>query len=469
MSQRLGRAALTLLLVASPTLASGFYFGENGAKALTQGGAFAGQADDLTAIEHNPAGLAQQQGYGFLLDVELLRHDINFQRKDPGGVVVNGVNPIQNGPGPFFLPNLGLSYGSPVAGRRFTLAFGVYGPPSVGKYGFPVPNYAKENASFVAVPRKYAAERYALIDNDVIILYPSLAAAYELHPRFSVGLAVQYVYSAFKFRQAAYSGLFEPTRQRDEDPDFDSIVTVDMKGRPSVTGILGVMVKPTDQLSIGASFRPRIPISATGTMNFALGEIATGLGTVVTGNQADFTTTLPLEAKVGAHFQATDALGLNADFVYQGWDSVQELLFTPNGISTKIGSADATLVAPIHIPKHWVATFSGRLGASYALQSVTLRAGAWYETEAAPDAYTNIDFLHFSRLFVTAGVGYHVGHFEILAGGAFTPTVTKEVGDSEVRAQSTDPATPGGIIGVGTYSSGGWVATAGVRGSFGNP
>ncbi|MDD1713499.1 MAG: hypothetical protein LUQ69_10075, partial [Methanoregulaceae archaeon] len=56
--------ALIALAVAGTARASGFYFGDEGAKAMAQGGAFTGQADDMTALMYNPAGLARQSGIG---------------------------------------------------------------------------------------------------------------------------------------------------------------------------------------------------------------------------------------------------------------------------------------------------------------------------------------------------------------------------------------------------------------------
>jgi long-chain fatty acid transport protein len=466
MTQRIWRAVFVCLLGSTPALASGFYFGENGTRALSMGGAFAGQADDLSAIQHNPAGLAQQQGYSFLAAAGFARNDVTFLRKDPGADTTLA-SQITNAPGAFFLPALTLGYGTPLFDRRFTVAVGVYAPPSVGKYGYPAPNYDKVDGKYVSNPRKSAPERYALIENNVVLAYPTVSLAYELHPRFSVGVSLQYVYADFMFKQAMYSGLFMPKRQADEDPIFDTVVTVRLLGKPAFTGILGVLVTPVDKLSIGASISPPVKINASGTLDFVLGEAATGLGTTVSGSAADFTLTMPLEAKVGVHYQATDELGINADFVYQGWNSVDAFRLKPIGVSIKVGAADPTNVEQVDIVRNWKATMSGRLGASYQIKDLSLRAGGWYEQGASPTEYTNIDFAHFSRFFVTAGVGYKLGSFELLATGALTPTVTTEVTESAVHAASTDSMVPGGVVGVGTYTSGGWFASFGVRGNFG--
>lgn len=474
---------LTAALAATAAHASGFYFGDNGSKALMQGGAFTGQADDLTAIMYNPAGLARMDGINFLVDAQLLNHETSFTRLDPGFDVNNPpaslANTVTNQGGLFFLPFLGVSYAFEIPHHRLTLALGLYGPPSVGRYNYPQPNYTVNSAGrYVEPPRKYAPSRYALINNDIIILYPTLSAALQVHRRFQLGISLQLIYSTFSFRQALSSqqdlGLAQPTKQTEEDPQFDSTVNVDLKGNMiqhgllSFTGIAGAMFQPLDNLSIGASVRPPIPIRASGTLKIDL-QGATSAAKVV-GDQADLFLTLPLEARVGVHFKPIERLGLNADFVYLGWQSVDELLLTPKDVTLQVGTGEAKPVAQFHIPKKWHESVSVRLGASFDLiKYLTLHAGFLYETGAVPAQYTGIDFLHFDRAFITGGVTAHLWQFDVLAGIAVTPTVNQAINDSEARQGITSPDLQGSVIGDGLYGSGGWILTFGIRGHFGGP
>src|SRR4051812_7455936 len=101
-------ATIIAALCVTSAHAAGFYFGENGSKALLQGGAFTGQADDLTAIYFNPAGLARMDGFNFLVDADLIQHDVSFSRLDPGFDANNppttGLRTVTNTGGLFFLP-----------------------------------------------------------------------------------------------------------------------------------------------------------------------------------------------------------------------------------------------------------------------------------------------------------------------------------------------------------------------------
>lgn len=469
------RAALLSLAFASPAFASGFYFGDNGTKALMQGGAFAGEADDLTALQYNPAGLANMAGFNFLVDAQLLNHETAYTRQDNAGAVgptSPTPNTVRNTGGLFFLPFAGVSYGINLGTRRLTVALGIYGPPSVGRYQYPIPDYTKNAAGtgYVNTPRREAPNRYQLINNDVIILYPTLALAFQIHRRFQVGVSVQYVYSTFSFKQTIYAdaGLTKPMTMAQEDLAYDSQVGVAMTGRPNVTAIVGAMVKPLDNLSFGASLRPQIPVRADGKLSLQLGERATDLGSSVIGDQATLALTLPLELRIGLHFRPISRLGLNLDYVYQGWQSVNELVLTPKDVTLKLGSAEPKPVAEFHIPKHWTFSNSVRFGASFdVIKRLTLHAGAFYETGAAPSEQTGIDFLHFDRVFISGGATVRLWKLDVLLGFAGAPKVTKTVGTSAVVAARDDPTAPPIFVGAGIYESGGWIATLGIRGQFG--
>ena len=197
--------------------------------------------------------------------------------------------------------------------HRLTIALGVYGPPSVGRYNYPEPNYTKNAAGkYIETPNKFAPQRYSLIKNDVIILYPTLSAGFEIHKRFQIGVSLQLVVSKFKFRESLYSGLTQPMTQGQEEPIFDSIVEVDLEGNfiqhglLSFTGIVGAMFQPLDNLSIGASLRPPINVSASGTLAIEPGEVARKLNTrVIDQNGADCDVAAPLP-DVGQVLDATE-------------------------------------------------------------------------------------------------------------------------------------------------------------------
>jgi long-chain fatty acid transport protein len=460
---------------------AGFYFGDNGAKAMVQGGAFTAQADDLTAMQHNPAGLTQLKGLSFLVDGNLMQNDVTFWRQDPGwnpDAPSNLMEKVSRSGGLFISPFVGASYGLELFGKPFTVALGFFAPPAIGRNEYPAPDYTKDamTGRYVTNPRRFAPNRYMQVKQDIIIVYPTLSLAFSPHRMVQVGVSAQLVVSTFDFNQAVYSGLSDPTKSTEEDPIFDSLVTAKLNGTVGVTGIAGVMVRPTDSLSFGASVRPPVPIRARGKLSFELGEAATSLNTQVTGDQAELAFDLPLEVRVGARYSPSKTWGVNADFVYQGWNSLTALTLTPLDVTLKIGAGVATKVEPFRIPKNWVGTFSARVGGSYRpIEWLSVSAGVWYETSAQPSEFFALDFPHPNRVFITGGLTGHLGSFgatgflgnaDVIAGFVYTPVSTLNITDSKQRQGQTTAGLEGGLVGMGQYTVGGWVVTLGVRGNF---
>ncbi len=469
-----GLAALALL----PALASaaGFNLSENGAKTLLMGGAFAGQADDLSALQHNPAGLAQLSGFNFLADGQLVIHDVSFQRYDPGfdpeAPPKTPAQQVSNSSGPFLGPMLGAGYGLQLFGRTLFVGAGVYGPPANGKYVFPRPSYAVDaSGKLLENARRSAPQRYALIDNDVYIVYPTLSLAYAVHPRVMLGVSLQPVLTSFKLSQAVTSidrfGL-HPKTQTEEDPIYDSVVSVDLPLQYSnFTAIFGALVKPTDWLQLGVSFRPQIMINARGKLAIQPGPIASAAGTVVTGDDVTLSLLMPAELKVGLHVRPLRQLGVNFDFIYEGWQSIQELVLAPQGVSISALGSEPTPLEATRQPKRWRPAFHFRLGASYALFPwLSLYLGGWYETGAIPREYLGVDFAVVERATLTGGAGVRFAGLELLVGAAGSPAQRLAVTQSEVRAGSTEPD-PAPVVGTGVYTTSNVMFTVGLRGHFG--
>ena len=64
---------ITAALLVQRSRTPGFYFGRQRREGDGAGRRSPAQADDLTAMQHNPAGLAQQQGFSPLADFRFLR------------------------------------------------------------------------------------------------------------------------------------------------------------------------------------------------------------------------------------------------------------------------------------------------------------------------------------------------------------------------------------------------------------
>ncbi|MDP1828452.1 MAG: outer membrane protein transport protein [Archangium sp.] len=459
---------LCALCLAGAAHASGLYLGDNGAKAMIQAGAFAAQADDLTAIQHNPAGLAHQAGFNFLADLQVLRHDVRFSRQDPGfdwANPANDSNTVRSADEPFLLPFFAVGYGFPVLGRTFTIAAGLYAPPGQGRYEYPAPNYTKDDlGNDVERPNTFSPQRYALDRSDFFIAFPTLSAAWDLHPRFKVGLSAQLVVSRFQLSQTLYAG--DEQGQLQEDPSRDATVSVDLAGQVGFTGILGVLWRPTNWLSIGGSLRPPVPIKARGKLTV----VPATPGLTVTGDRATLSMTLPLEVSFGTRMMPLeggwkDRLAFNIDLVFQAWNSIDQLMVTPENVTTSSGTGGEERPLPAFGQnRKWVPTLSVRLGTYFRIhQRVSVCFGTAYESSAVPKSSWAPDFSHPARFIFTGGATLHISPFEVIAGAMFTPTDTTIVTDSTAMRGQLNADFTSAPVGNGIYTSDAWGLIFGFR------
>ena len=77
--------------------------------------------------------------------------------------------------------------------------------------------------------------------------------------------------------------------------------------------------------------------------------------------------------------------------------------------------------------------------------------------------YTNPDL----QALAEATGGYVSDSLDMARFGHEHPAQTLVVTDSEVRQVTNNPAIAGAVVGNGVYTSGGWIASLGVRGTFG--
>ena len=132
-------------LVGGTTLAAtaladgGYYSGTLGARAAGRGGAFAARADDLTAVSHNPAGLATIDDTQVELGNILSYNGYSYTRQPTldYGNPQGGVAPlatfgkVSNGkPWQALDPMLGVT--SRLGRRDWAFALAAYAPPGVG-------------------------------------------------------------------------------------------------------------------------------------------------------------------------------------------------------------------------------------------------------------------------------------------------------------------------------------------------
>jgi long-chain fatty acid transport protein len=448
--------------------AGGFEMPDNGTEALGRGGAFVAKASDPTAIEYNPAGLAEQRGTRLLLDGKWTLSSYEFQRfgtfpddpRDPATPWGGALFPkVRDTGGPFFAPFLAATTDFGTL-DWLTVAAGVFGPSGVGNRTYPV-----------GVAGAPAASRYDVVQPSSLIVLPTLAVGIKAADWLDLGLGAHYVYGSFALTSTSFVDLGDgptgPCKNAEYQP-CDSLSRVNAAGS-SWAGTAGVLLHPSRTVSLGASVRTPISLDASGTATVLQAPLNQP---IPAPGQATLHTELPWYARAGARLAFVDPDGfetgdVEVDGTYETWHEAQ-------GTGPRIHIDHLGPVGPafddidITVQHHYNDTFSIRAGGAYnqrmTVGVLSLRLGAYYDRSATADdpSYTRLDFDTLDKIAGTVGVGFAWNGFALNVAYAevFEPGRTVEPGQGNVRpidgAQHGAPVDSQGnplpAVNEGTYS-----------------
>jgi long-chain fatty acid transport protein len=422
-------AIASVSLSSSGAWAGGFEFPDNGTEALGRGGAFTAKADDATALEYNVAGLARQRGTRLLLDANLVFDTYEFQRS--GAFPDNPSDPatpyggqpfpkVANRGGPFFAPFFGISTDLGLF-DRWTFSVGAYGPSSYGSRNYPI-----------TVDGKPAASRYDVGSTNLLIIYPTLAAAVRVTKWLDLGLALHLVVGSFNFASVAFVDTGRSQCPNVEYAPCDSTTTLSVTG-VTATASLGAMFHATPALSIGVNVRGPAEIHATGT---ASGTPPIKNPIPIEPDRASLDTKLPWVVRLGVRYAflkgAFERGDVELDGTYEAWHEAE-------GDGDHVNIPNLAIFSNITptLTHHYKDTYSVRAGGAYHFELpagvLTLRLGVFYDSSATNDADTRLDFDTLAKVAPTAGIGYQVRGVSINLGYAYLWTPDRNVTNGDIQ------------------------------------
>ena len=353
-----------LSIVGTSTFAGGFDLPDQDAFAVARGLAVVATADNPAAIFYNPAGLTQLTGnnleagfYGIYLDP---------QYTPPGGG-----NTFHNQEPFGGVPQLFYVHGNEK--QTFSYGLGVYAPSGLSVRW-------QDNARLRTAGVQGSLEQIAI--NPVV--------AFKLLDSLSIGGGLSANYANLDLRQ----GIAWPNQPYDQ---------FRFQGDGwGLSGNVGLLWKPLEQLSFGASLHTGTKINLKGytsAYNNQLGIPGYPEFSTSASAQADFQ--FPLKAEAGFSYRPTPKWNLEFDVDYTDWNSMGTVnIQQAHGVP-------GLFPQNIALPLEWKSSWYYELGATrYFDNGWHVSAGYIFNQNAVPDANYNTVVADENRHFFSVGVGH---------------------------------------------------------------
>jgi long-subunit fatty acid transport protein len=482
-SLRIGRLCALILCLGSATAsAAGLLLPDNGTDVLGRGGTSVGFLDNADALQFNPAGMATGNGLDVRLDLRLANAGETFK---PAGQNVT----VSNTGGLSFGPEAMVTYrpGAPIA-RMFGFGLGIWAPPGILRYQFPDPkNFSASNAS------AQTPQRYNLISQSTIVLYPTLGVAFSPVRFISIGADVQYVYGNTQLSENL-QGLPSQLGGNVGSVTNDVNAQINVTSQPRASGIFGLILRPLgdlipgNDLVISASYRPEQPLTEDGTLSICPGAhgcpsfVGSDLTSLVSVRPDPASATLQIKLppilRIGANYRF-QRLNVSLEWVFEQWSVNNHFLLTTNAelcsanntktCASPLPGSASTTIPPVTIVNDWRNAGSIRGGVGYDFLRpkddgflLQVNVGVLYETNAIPYETQSLPFITGNQLAVSTGVNFAWHGLGI--GGAFmyyTPQ-SFTVSNSIVEKGSPIPDATPIFIGNGAYTTNYWVFSVGL-------
>lgn len=343
---------------------SGFQINEHGSKAMSLGGAFAGLANDPTAIYFNPAGITQLTGTHILGGTTLIFPSSTFRGPSPSISETEMESQVFN-PIHFDVTHQ--------FSEEFYLGFGVGNNYGLG---------TKWDENWVG--------RFVAVETEIRTFFFNLVAAYQINDQISVALGYNYAY-----------GDVTIARRLNLSP-FNSEAYLTLDGTGSGSGVtLGLLYKPLKDLNLGLSYRSRVKISFDGdaTPSQAPAQFE---GRIPNGSISAPLTT-PDNVTLGLAYTGLKDLTFTADYQFVAWTTYDKLEVKFNDF------IDTETNAPLvnSSTRDYENGFIARFGVEYNYdKELSLRGGLFYDDNPVKDERLDPTLPDADRLGFNFGVGY---------------------------------------------------------------
>jgi long-chain fatty acid transport protein len=399
----IGGAIALLLGLSGEALAGGLALTEHGAAATGKANAFAGEANDPSALFYNPAGITQLPGTQVMIGASIIYLDSTFRSSTTGeSTQLQDQFPI--------VPHLYITHRFKGLDERLSVGLGIFTPFGI----------------IIDWPDNWQG-RYASTDAKlrVTIYQPTVAFQATKELSLAAGLRIADVAAGFERKFGA--------------APFESKLRVhDLTANP-IGWNVGLLYHVTDTTSVGLQFMSELQAKLNGSADF------TGpLSAVFSNTGFHSSIKLPPQLVVGVSTRFFPRWTINADIEWEGWRTVGALPLTFDG------ATQSTLNQPG--PRLWTNSYVFRIGGEFAATDrIAIRGGYFYDQTPIPDNTFDPNIPNANLHALTTGLGYKWS--------ATSLDVAYLIGFYEKRsidASSIDPFVTGGTGGppaFGSYST----------------
>jgi len=391
--------------------AGGVTFSEHGAAASGKANAFAGEANDPSAIFYNPAGITQLPGTQVMVGTAIVYLDTVFRSGTTGeSTQLQDQFPI--------VPHFYITHRFKQWDERLSIGLGVFTP-----FGIVVDWPDTWQGRFDSTNARLRATIY----NPVV--------AFQATKNLSVAAGVRYADVAAEFEQRFNIGNGE-----------SQLRAYNLTAHP-IGWNTGLLYHLTETTSVGLQFRSELQAKLKGQADIN-GPGAFGLGSGTGFATAGFHSNIKLPPQIvgGISTKIIPRWTLNADIEWEGWKTVGSLPRDFVG-STALDSVSTRL---------WKNSWVYRFGAEYAATDrVALRAGYFFDESPIPDNTFDPTIPNANIHALTGGAGYK------------WDTVTFDVAyliaffeKRSIDNSTLDPNNRGGTLGLGPTAFGSYSTTA---------
>jgi len=354
------------LVVSTPGFTSGWDNSLVGARAGGMGSAFAGLADDATAIFYNPGGLAFTGDKGEIIVVAKQYWPEHYYTPFGGDETVSR--------NPTFLPEF---FAYTRLGERFTLGLGAYTPYAGGGI-------------------EWMADDVGIhVDGSIHIISVTPTASYKINDWLAIGLNLNgYFGRSDQSYEDPNAGYADPSAFSSDEDDFSLAVSS------------GIFVKPGDRWSAGLTWHGPSDMNLTGK---------TDLETMVFQGTFDSETSfsLPCWTALGGAFHISDKWRVVGEWDWFNWSEMDALTKTIK--DTPFGDLTEEQLTGFNDGYYL------QFGTEYDISDTwTIRGGASYERKAVRADYLSLTNIDVSKRHLFAGVSYHMKQWSFDLGGFYS-------------------------------------------------